>query len=123
MKSSITEIGLPVLYLLDTVSLPFVDDFSRDRSTARSFPISSDTLLQVTGDCLYSLPGIELSFESMLRDTAWSYSYDLVAGQLIVWRFQRKQLFSGTMLDVSSLLWIRSFYGLNIIAIPMTHWV
>ena len=82
VKSSTTEIGLPVLHLLDTVSLPFVDDFSRDRSTARSLPISSDTLFYVTGDCLYSLPGIELSFESMHRDTAWSYSYDSVAGQL-----------------------------------------
>ena len=82
VKSLTTEIGLPVLYLLDTVSLPFVDDFSRDRSTARSLPISSDTFFYVTGDCLYSLPGIELSFESMHRDTAWSYSYDLVAGQL-----------------------------------------
>ena len=40
VKSSITETGLPVLYLLDTVSLPFVDDFSRDRSTARSRPLA-----------------------------------------------------------------------------------
>ncbi len=81
-KSSIANMGLPVLYLLDTVNLPFVDDFSRDRSTARSFAITSDTLLYVTGDCLYSLPGIDLSFESMHADTAWSYSYDSVAGQL-----------------------------------------
>ena len=81
-KSSAANLGLPVLYLLDTVNLPFIDDFSRDRSTARSFAITSDTLLQMTGDCLYSLPGIELSFESMHTDTAWSYSYDSVAGQL-----------------------------------------
>ena len=81
-KLSTADLGFPVLYLLDTVNLPFVDDFSRDQSTARSFAITSDTLLYMTGDCLYSLPGIELSFESMHTDTAWSYSYDSVAGQL-----------------------------------------
>ena len=81
-KSSTANMGLPVLYLLDTVNLPFVDDFSRDQSTARSFAITLDTLLYVTGDCLYSLPGIDLSFQSMHTDTAWSYSYDSVAGQL-----------------------------------------
>ncbi|HAB90163.1 MAG TPA: hypothetical protein DCF84_06465, partial [Bacteroidetes bacterium] len=82
VKSSTADLGIPVLYLLDTVSLPFIDDFSSDRSTARSLAITSDTLLYVTGDCLYSLPGIELSFESMHTDTAWSYSYDSVAGEL-----------------------------------------
>ena len=81
-KSSTANMGIPILYLLDTINLPFIDDFSSDRSTAQSSSISSDTLSYVTGDCLYSLSGIELSFESMHTDTAWSYSYDLVAGQL-----------------------------------------
>ena len=64
----------------------------------------------MTGDCLYSLPGIELSFEeSMLRDTAWSYSYDLVAGQLDSMALTAKTIIQWDNADVSSLLWIRSF--------------
>ena len=82
VKSANAELSIPVLYLLDTSNLPFIDDFSSDRSTARYSSITSDTLYYVTGDCLYSLPGIDLSFESMHTDTAWSYSYDSVAGQL-----------------------------------------
>ena len=82
VKSSTADSGMPVLYLLDTANLPFIDDFSSDRSTVRSSPITSDTLFYVTGDCLFSLPGIELSFESMHTDTAWYYSYDSVTAQV-----------------------------------------
>ena len=81
-KSSSADLGTAVVYLLDTVDIPFVDDFSVDRSTASTLSISSDTILYVTGDCLLSIPSVELSFETMHTDTAWLYTYDTVADQV-----------------------------------------
>lgn len=81
-KSSSANLGTPVVYLLDTVNIPFVDDFSVDRSTANASSVSSDTIQYVTGDCLLSIPSVELSFETMHTDTAWLYTYDTVANQI-----------------------------------------
>ncbi|HWB62202.1 MAG TPA: hypothetical protein VG603_01740, partial [Chitinophagales bacterium] len=61
----------------DTLSLPFVDDFSKNRT--RSFMWlenhTTDTFYNVYGGCLAN-EGITLNIEPFMHDTAWYYSFD-----------------------------------------------
>ena len=77
-KSSIQD--LPTLHLMDTLGLPFVDDFSQDYSTSNLSPIASDTFSRVSGDCLLGIEGLAFSEENLHTDTAWSYSFNASSG-------------------------------------------
>ena len=119
-KSSTADLGLPVLYLLDTVNIPFVDDFSVDRFDRKGIVCFFRHLFSMSLEiALLSIPSVELSFETMHTDTACYILTIWLRIRLIVSQFHLES-FSGKRLDVRLLPWIRSICGLSIIDIRMT---
>lgn len=72
----LTEKGQYVVFT-DTLSLPFVDDFSRNRFPGYRWKESNttDTFVNVIGGCLGN-EGITTESITVLTDTAWDYTYD-----------------------------------------------
>ncbi|MBL0308605.1 MAG: T9SS type A sorting domain-containing protein [Bacteroidetes bacterium] len=63
----------------NTLSLPFVDDFSTNRLRSYKWLENhvTDTFYNVFGTCL-AVDGVETISGKFMSDTSWSYSYDLV---------------------------------------------
>lgn len=92
-KSSLQE--FPILHLLDTLDIPFVEDFSTSHSISSASLVASDTFNRVSGDCLLGIHGLTFTEQVMHTDTTWEYIFNpgsgstdsipLIPEEILVW--------------------------------------
>lgn len=68
-----------IIVSTETISLPFIDDFSTDRTRSYKWLENhiTDTFYNVIGTCL-TVEGVETFPVKIMYDTSWTYSYDIV---------------------------------------------